>query len=212
MADAEFFFDPICPWAWVTSRWVTEVAARRDLDVRWRFICLRMVNAAKDYEKEFPEGYATGHGRGQQALRIAAAVRAAEGEEAVPAWYTAIGTKVHVEGVRQALTDDPAPVFAAALDAAGLPAALVAAADDPAHDAVLQAETDEALSRTGKDVGTPIITFGDPALGHSFFGPVIAKAPKGDDALALWDAVSALAAHDGFAELKRNVRGRLDFT
>jgi 2-hydroxychromene-2-carboxylate isomerase len=208
VADAEFFFDPVCPWAWITSRWVTEVASLRDLDVRWRFICLRMVNAAKDYEKDFPAGYTTGHGRGQQALRIAAAVRAEHGEEAVPVWYTAIGTAIHVDRQREVLMEHPDKVFRAALEAGGLPVELAAAADDAAHDAVLQADTDEALSRTGKDVGTPIITFGDPADGHSFFGPVISRAPKGEEALKLWDAVAMIAAHDAFAELKRSLRGK----
>jgi 2-hydroxychromene-2-carboxylate isomerase len=212
MADAELFFDPICPWAWITSRWVAEVARLRDLEVTWRFICLRMVNADKDYGKDFPAGYPVFHGRGQEALRIAAAARDSGGNEAVAAWYTAIGTKIHVERGRDALRDERDAVFAAALEAAGLPGGLTAAADDPSFDAVLQAETDEALARTGKDVGTPIITFGDPADGHSFFGPVISKAPKGDEALRLWDAVATIAAHDGFAELKRSIRSRADFT
>lgn len=211
MADVELFFDPICPWAWITSRWVVEVARLRDLDVRWRFICLSLVNKDKDYATEFPPGYPVFHGRGQEALRIAAAVRAAHGDEGVGSWYTAIGTTIHIDRDRDELFDDPMPVWNAALDSAGLPRALAAEANDTSHDILLQAETDEALSRTGKDVGTPIITFGDPALGHSFFGPVISKAPKGDEALALWDAIAALAAHDGFAELKRSIRQRPDF-
>jgi 2-hydroxychromene-2-carboxylate isomerase len=208
MADAEFFFDPICPWAWITSRWVAEVASLRDLDVRWRFICLRMVNAEKDYGSEFPAGYPVMHGRGQEALRIAAAAREQHGEAAVAGWYTAIGTAIHVDRQRDVLIEDPAKVWQSALAAAGLPGALASAAEDTAYDAVLQEETTEALSRTGKDVGTPIITFGDPADGHTFFGPVISRAPKGDEALALWDAVATIAAHNGFAELKRSLRER----
>src|SRR3954452_10378169 len=100
MADVEFFWDPVCPWAWITSRWVTEVAEQRDLDVDWRFICLRILNGAKDYDHDFPAGYPAVHGTGQKLLRVAAAVREAEGRQAMAALYTRFGTDIHVNRLR----------------------------------------------------------------------------------------------------------------
>jgi 2-hydroxychromene-2-carboxylate isomerase len=208
MADVDFFFDPICPWAWVTSRFTAEVARQRDLDVDWRFISLRMVNAAKDYAKDFPEGYERGHTRGLELLRVAAAARDELGRDAVLPLYTAFGRTIHNERNPTAF-DDPSGV-ARILDELGYPASLGAAATSTEHDDLIRSDTDEALERCGGNIGTPVLSFSPPE-GPSFFGPVINVAPKGHDAVDLWDAVVALGSNPHFSELKRSTRGRPQF-
>ncbi|MHB8506969.1 MAG: mycothiol-dependent nitroreductase Rv2466c family protein [Acidimicrobiales bacterium] len=193
MSDVEFFFDPICPWAWLTSRWVAEVAARRDLDVDWRFICLGIVNASRSLDPSHEASYLAG----RRLLRVAAAVRAAEGRERVGELYTQFGGDLHVHRRRDDIVGD-LPGY---LVSVGL-GDYVGAAGDEGLDTVLQEETDAALERTGRDVGTPIITFG----GASWFGPVISRVPRGDEALRLWDAVWEVATFPGLAELKRSLR------
>lgn len=214
-ADLEFFFDPICPFAWVTSRWVVDVAGQRGLDVQWRFIALAVVNAETDYSK-FPPAYPSLHGLGRDMLRVAAAARGAGGNEAVAAFYTAAGKRMHLDGVSAAVFSGapiPADLISGVVADAGLGSWLSAAADDDSYDALLREETELALSRTGRDVGTPILTF-DPGTETeaSLFGPVISRAPAGDAALQLWDAVVTLARTPGFAELKRSLRDPLDFS
>jgi 2-hydroxychromene-2-carboxylate isomerase len=215
-SDIEFFFDPICPFAWVTSRWITAVAPQRGATVAWRFICLSIVNEGKDYATEFPPAYPTLHGLGRTLLRVASAARDAGGNDAVGAFYSACGARLHVDGGTVALwKGEPVPddLVASILATAGLDPALAAAADDPDRDAVLREESELALSRTGADVGTPILTF-DPGLTteSSLFGPVISKAPTGEEALELFDAVRTLARTHTFAELKRSLRDPLDFS
>lgn len=213
-SDLEFFFDPICPFAWVTSRWVVDVAAQRDLDVTWRFICLAIVNEDTDYST-FPPAYPMLHATGRRLLRVAAAVRESGGNEAVGAFYTAAGQRMHLDGLSMAIfggTEVPDDLVAGVLTAAGLDASLASAADDEHHDVLLREETELAFSRTGRDVGTPILTFTPGADTEcSLFGPVISKAPKGEAALELWDAVATVARTPGFAELKRSLRDPLDF-
>jgi 2-hydroxychromene-2-carboxylate isomerase len=212
MADVEFFFDPICPWAWITSRFTVEVAGQRDLAVDWRFICLRMVNEERDYEREFPPGYVNAHRAGQRMLRIAAAARRDGGNEAVAALYTAFGEQLHTARRGEEIRDGDDSVIGESVELAGLPAALTSDGDDEALDAVVRDETDLALSRTGKDVGTPIITFAPGTADEvSFFGPVVSRIPRGDEALRIWDAVELLARTPGFAELKRSARDRPTF-
>lgn len=204
--DVEFFFDPICPWAWLTSRWVEEVAGQRDLRVDWRFICLRLVNASKDYEQDFSPGYAAVHGTGQKLLRVAAAVRDAEGHDAIGPLYTQFGGDLHVRGRRDEMVEHWEEGFPEYLRSVGVAEEHVGAANDERWDAVLQSETDEALGRTGADVGTPIITFRNGDTTSSFFGPVISRVPRGAEALRLWDAVWEVASFPGMAELKRSLR------
>lgn len=208
MADVDFFWDPVCPWAWLTSRWVVNVAAERPLEVDWRFISLRIVNEARDYEKEFAPGYERGHTRGLELLRVAAALRAEVGPEAVLGYYTAVGRAIHIEK-RAPDFDDPAGVTAV-LQELGHPTALAEAATDTAFDGVIREETALALDRCGGNIGTPVLTFGPPD-GPSFFGPVINRAPKGEEAVELWDAVVALGSNPHFSELKRSLRGRPQF-
>lgn len=213
--DLEFFFDPVCPFAWITSRWVTEVQAQTGYSVRWRFISLAIVNEDKDYS-QFPPAYGLVHGTGKRWLRVAAAVDADAGNDGVAAFYTALGTRLHTAGVSRAVLGGaplPDDLLPGALADAGLDPVFAAAVDDGSRDDVLRADTGLALGRTGPDVGTPILTF-DPGTDreNSLFGPVISRIPRGADAVALWDAVRTLAATPGFAEFKRSLRDEIDVT
>jgi len=219
MADRshiEFFFDPICPFAWITSRWLVDVAPQRDATVDWRFICLAMVNEGADYEALFPAAYPVLHGLGRDLLRVAAAARDVGGNDAVGDLYAAAGARVHLDGVNVSLfRGEPVPegFVESVVVLAGLDPSLAAAAVDSTYDRVLREETELALSRTGPDVGTPILTF-DPGrpTETSLFGPVISKAPKGDEAVELFDAVVTVARTQTFAELKRTLRDPIDFS
>ena len=205
--DIEFFWDPVCPFAWITSRWVEKVAAQTDYKVDWRFISLRILNKDRDYATEFPPEYEHGHTAGLRMLRVAAAIRADLGRDPMAALVTAYGEsywdKPKGSGMRSHLstTEHAEEVLAAA----GLPTDYAKALDDTSWDAMLEDETELALARTGRDVGTPIITFRPPD-GLSFFGPVISRVPSDEDAVRLWDAVTTLAGFPGFAEMKRSLR------
>lgn len=205
--DIEFFWDPVCPFAWITSRWITKVSAQTGYQVDWRFISLRLLNKHKDYARDFPPNYERGHTAGLRMLRVAARIRSALGREPMGTLYEAygkayfdqpkgsgmsqkLGTVAHIEEVLQGI---------------GLPTEFAAAAEDSHWDAEIDAETELALSRTGRDVGTPIITF-EPPDGLSFFGPVISRIPSDEEAVELWNAVLTLARFPGFAEIKRSLR------
>ena len=204
--DVEFFWDPVCPWAWLTSRWVNEVARQRGLEVEWRFISLRLLNEGADYERDFPEGYTAIHGAGLKLLRVAAAIRQAEGPERMGELYTRFGGDIHVRRRRKELTDHWEAGFPDYLRSVGIEEKYLDAANDDAYDGSLRAERDEALSRTGPDVGTPIVSFNRDGATYGFFGPVISRVPEPAEAVALWDAISYIATFDCFAELKRNIR------
>jgi hypothetical protein len=212
--EIDFFFDPICPWAWITSRFAVEVAEQRPLQVEWRFICLRMVNAARDYDQEFPPGYVNAHTAGQRMLRVAAAARGHGGNEAVGRLYAELGERLHTQGrSRTEVREANLSLLPEAVAAAGLPSSLLEAAEDEGFDAVLDIETNLALARAGKDVGTPIITFAPgTAAEASFFGPVISRIPRGAEAVEIWAAVERLATTPGLAELKRSIREAPDFS
>jgi len=207
MADLEFYFDPVCPFAWMTSKWVREVARQRDYDVEWRFISLRLVNAEVDYATHFPAGYERGHTAGLELLRVAAAVRNDHGGAAVGGLYAAYGAEIFdsAPGRQAELHQDPKGFVSPILEGLGLPVGLAGAVSDTSFDAEIGAETDRALALTGRDVGTPILHF-EPPEGTALFGPVISRLPSPDDAVALWDHVVALARFGGFAELKRSLR------
>ena len=207
MADLDFYFDPVCPFAWMTSKWVRLVAAQRHYNVEWRFISLRLVNAEVDYATHFPVGYERGHTAGLELLRVAAAVRNERGPEAVGPLYEAYGAEIFDSppGRQADLHRDPKGFVSPILGRLGLPTGLAAAVFDTALDAEIQAETDRALVLTGRDVGTPILHF-EPPAGTALFGPVISRLPSPDEAVALWDHVVALAGFGGFAELKRSLR------
>jgi 2-hydroxychromene-2-carboxylate isomerase len=207
--DLHFYFDPVCPFAWMTSKWVRMVAAQRDYRVDWRFISLRLLNANVDYATHFPEHYEAEHAAGLRLLRVFARLRSEHGREAVEPLYSATGTRLF-ESPRDGLTaaDLGTPsVMEPLLREAGLPADLAETLDDTTYDVEVRAETEEALTLTGRDVGTPILHFQPPG-GTAFFGPVISRLPSADDAGPLWDHVIALAAFPGFAEIKRSLRER----
>jgi 2-hydroxychromene-2-carboxylate isomerase len=191
MSDSvEFWFDPSCPWAWMTSRWVDEVAAHRDLDVTWNVMSLAVLNedndVSDDYKAFFP--------RALKYTRLVAAARELHGQKIVKPLYDALGSRIH-----PGASTDPDEVIPGALAEVGLPADFAAYADSDEYDAQMRASHFEGINRVGQDVGTPVIAVNDVA----FFGPVISPAPKGAQALALWDGVVAAAAYDGFFEIKR---------
>lgn len=187
----DFWFDPGCPWSWMTSRWVDEVARLRPLDVTWRIMSLAVLNEGADAPSERLEMWA----RSRRYTRLVAAAADRHGQQAVKPLYDALGTRIHPGG-----STDADEVIAGALAEAGLPADLARFADTDEYDAAVRASHDEGLARVGQDVGTPVIAVGESA----FFGPVISPAPKGEEAVALWDGVVAVAAYEGFFELKRS--------
>jgi hypothetical protein len=208
--DLEFFFDPGCPFAWLTSAWVRRVMELRDVTVGWRFISLRFINEDKD----LPEWMVQSQERGLRFHRVCAAARESLGNDAVGDLYRTFGERFWYG----AAEGDVAARMTAATEATepdvilrelGLPQELRAAADDPSWDALIRAESEEAFRRTGPDVGTPIITFGGPD-GNSLFGPVISTVPDDETSLAIYDAVRVLVDQPTFSELKRSARAHID--
>jgi len=211
MADLQFYFDPVCPWAYITSRWVVEVQEQRGYDVSWKFISLFMINNDRGYnEGNMP--WRDGHMSGLQALRVASAARAAAGNDAVAAVYTALGKAIHVDKRRPKDSTELKDFARSVLSEAGLNPQWADSATDELHDEVIRYETSRALELTGKDVGTPILVFHPEKPNEaSFFGPVISSIPRGAEALRLWDAVETLATTSGMAELKRSLRSAPSF-
>ena len=190
MTDVDFWFDPSCPWAWMTSRWVDEVAPHRDLNVTWHIMSLYVLNE----DKEVSESYRAMLPRTLRYARLVTAVGELEGQNAVKPLYDALGTRIH-PGHRK----DAEAVVAEALAEVGLPAEYAKYADSDEYDAQLRASHADGIDRVGEDVGTPVIAVN----GTAFFGPVISPTPRGEQALTLWDGVVAVASYDGFFELKR---------
>ncbi|WP_337822121.1 DsbA family protein [Amycolatopsis sp. A1MSW2902] len=177
--DLHFYFDPVCPFAWMASKWVRIVQRQRNYDVDWRFISLRLVNADIDYAAHFPPEYEVSHTAGLKLLRVAALIRQQHGREPIGAFYQSLGEQTFEQsivwgGTGTATHLGPRVLAAEALERRGLPAEYVEALNDPSWDAVIQAETNRALKLTGKDVGTPILHF-DPPDGTTLFGPVISR-------------------------------------
>ena len=211
-ADLHFYFDPVCPFAWMTSKWVRMVAAQRDYRVDWRFISLRMLNAAHRLRAHFPPEYEAGHTAGLRLLRVAARVRAEHGRDAVgaalrSARHRASSTPPATSTRCRRRTRAARHVLEPLLGSAACPPSWPTRSTTTGLDAEIRAETDEALALTGRDVGTPILHFQPPG-GTAFFGPVISRLPSDADAVELWDHVVGLASFPGFAELKRSLRER----
>jgi 2-hydroxychromene-2-carboxylate isomerase len=193
----DFWFDPSCPWAWMTSRWVDEVSALRNLEVTWHIMSLAVLNEDKDVSEEYRAFFP----RALRYTRLVTAVRELHGAGAVKPLYDALGTRIHPGG-----STDVDTVIAEALAEVGLPAELAAYSESEEFDEQMRASHFEGIGRVGQDVGTPVISVN----GAAFFGPVISPAPKGEQAATLWDGVVALAGYDGFFELKRSrTRGPL---
>ncbi|WP_299035591.1 DsbA family protein [uncultured Pseudokineococcus sp.] len=188
--QVEFWFDPACPWAWMTSRWMEEVERTRPVDVTWKVMSLAVLNEGR----ELPEQYRELMDKAWGPVRVVTAAKELHGAEHVKPLYDAIGTRVHPGG-----RTDFREVVVEALAEVGLPADLIDAADSDAHDEALRASHAEGIDRVGQDVGTPVIA----VAGTAFFGPVVTPAPKGEAAGTLWDGVVAVASTPGFYELKR---------
>ena len=189
---ARFWFDPLCPWAWMTSRWVLEVAQVRPLDVDWRPFSLSVLNEGRDLPAEYREMLDRGWGP----IRTVVAARAEHGDEVTLPLYTAIGERFHPGG----RGDEHDAVLREALAEVGLPESLADGAGSDDHDDELRRSTHEALELVGDEVGTPVIE----VQGTAFFGPVLTPTPRGQAAAQLWDGVLAVAATPGFYEIKRS--------
>ena len=212
MADLDFFFDPVCPWAWITSRWVVEVQELRNYTVSWKFISLKILNQDKMDYSAMPVGYKDVHAAGTSCLRVAAKARSAAGNDAVAKVYTALGFSLHNKQERELFVADIEGHIAGLLKSAELPVEWASAVHDETFDRLIADETALGLGRTGKDVGTPIITFNPGGLKEaSFFGPVISTIPRGEEATKLWDAIETIATSSDMAELKRSLRARPNF-
>lgn len=197
---ADFWFDPICPWAWLTSRWIISAAKVRSIDARWHVMSLSYLNAEKEgvseeYRRLLDEAWGP--------VRVCIAAQEAHGDEVLLPLYTALGHRFHIEGKPK----DRATIEEALLEV-GLPVDLAGAAESDAFDKALKISHHQGMDQVGYEVGTPVII----VEGVAFFGPVVTPAPSGEAAGVLWDGVLAVAGTDGFFELKRSRTREPDFT
>ncbi|GFH34080.1 mycothiol-dependent nitroreductase Rv2466c family protein [Streptomyces pacificus] len=203
---ADFWFDPLCPWAWMTSRWMLEVEKVRPVEVRWHVMSLAVLN--ENRLDELPEEYRRSMKRAWGPVRVVTAAQQKYGDEVVGPLYTALGTRMHNEG-----RGNKPEVVLEALDAVGLPAELADYADSDTYDAELRASHGEGIGKVGQDVGTPVIAVpGADGEQIAFFGPVVTPAPKGEEAARLWDGTLMVASIPGFYEIKRTRTKGPDFS
>ena len=189
--EAEFWFDPLCPWAWMTSRWILEVEKVRDISVKWNLFSLAYLNRDKDV----PEEYKARLARSWYCTRVIAAAQKANGIDITLSLYTAISSRIHL------MKMEVGPeLFKEALKEVGLPESLSDAMNDESFDTSIIESHERGIKLVGNDVGTPIIA----VSGAAFFGPVISPAPKGEEAGKLWDGVVGVANYPGFFEIKRS--------
>ena len=188
---ADFWFDPLCPFAWVTSRWIGEVETVRDIETEWHVMSLAVLNEGRDLEPAYRESMDNAWGM----VRVIIAARENHGPQVIKPLYDAMGTLIHNQGEK-----DRSHVITKALAECGLPASLADAATTDAYDPQLRASHEEGISLVGQDVGTPVVAFN----GTAFFGPVLTRIPRGEDAGRIWDATTAIAAYPHFFELKRS--------
>ena len=192
--NVQFWFDPVCPWAWITSRWMLEVEKVRPVRADWRIMSLAYLNLTQHEGKDLSPDYLERMGRAWGPVRVCAAAAQHSGPGILGPLYTAIGTRLHVQGRRE----DPA-VLPESVAEVGLPSSVAEAATSTDFDELIKKSHHEAFDDVGLDVGTPVVRI----RGRALFGPVITPAPKGDAAGRLWDGLALVAEADGFFELKR---------
>jgi 2-hydroxychromene-2-carboxylate isomerase len=188
----DFWFDPLCPWAWISSRWVLEVEKVRPVTARWHVMSLAILNSGKE---DLPEQYRELLQQAWGPVRVCIAAEQKFGPEVLLPLYTALGNRFHQEKAERNRA-----TIEAALAEAGLPAELADAMDSTEYDEALHASHQDGMDRVGYEVGTPVISVD----GVSFFGPVVSPIPRGPAAARLWDGVLLVAGTDGFFELKRS--------
>ncbi|GAB3566631.1 DsbA family protein [Arthrobacter alkaliphilus] len=187
----DFWFDPLCPFAWVTSRWIAEVEDVRGIETNWNVMSLSVLNEGRDLPAEYMEKMKQGWGP----VRVIIAARELHGDQYIKPLYDAMGSLIHHEGI-----SDFAEVISKALSETGLPADLARFADSDEYDAELRASHESGISLVGQDVGTPVVAVN----GTAFFGPVLTRIPRGEEAGRIWDATVTLAGYPHFFELKRS--------
>ena len=197
--QADFWFDPLCPFAWITSRWIGEVEAVRDIKTVWHVMSLSVLNEGRDLEPAYREGMDKAWGP----VRVIIAAQEQHGDHVVKPLYDAMGTLIHLGGEK-----DFGVVISKALAECGLPASLADVATTDAFDTQLRASHEEGISLVGQDVGTPVVAFN----GTAFFGPVLTRIPRGEQAGRLWDATVTLASYPHFFEIKRSRSERPEFS
>lgn len=189
--QADFWFDPLCPFAWITSRWIGEVEAVRDINTAWHVMSLSVLNEGRDLEPAYRDSMDKAWGP----VRVIIAAQEQHGDRVVKPLYDAMGTLIHRGGEK-----DFGLVISKALAECGLPAGLAEFATTDAFDTQLRASHQEGISLVGQDVGTPVVAFN----GTAFFGPVLTRIPRGEEAGQLWDATVTLASYPHFFEIKRS--------
>jgi hypothetical protein len=196
--DARFWFDPMCPWAWITSRWMHEVIGMRDVQVTWKVMSLAILNEGREVPAQYAEAMAAAWGP----VRVCIAAEqqfSAERPDIVGELYTALGTRLHLQS-----RTDYATVIEESVAEVGLPASVAAAAGDSSLDVALRTSHDQGMRLVGSDVGTPIVAIANREGEEvGLFGPIITPAPLGEDAARLWDAFVAMVQTPGFYEIKR---------
>jgi hypothetical protein len=190
MTRVDFWFDPLCPWAWITSRWMLEVEQVRDVEVGWHVMSLAVLNEGRDLSPDYADLMTRAWGP----VRVITAARKLRGDDVVLPLYTAMGTRIHIG------EQDYPQAIAGALADLALPAELAHAADSEEFDSALRESHEQGMVPVGMEVGTPVIH----VAGTAIFGPVISPIPRGEEAGRLWDGVLAVMSADGFFELKRS--------